>query len=160
MERFQRQLKTALATKTDSYNWVDNLPINLPINTKYSKRKLTLHTSRHHFWNLIGIAWSILSGRQKLTIPPNHQRTLSTNWKTIWIDYLLQSLEVRPNNLLYLQIYITEYIFLRNDMVKKPLFTNYSILHKVFERNWKIFYHKKKHTHNTITNDHLKQKNK
>lgn len=155
VERFHRSLKASLATKLDIHNWVDNLPMTMLSLRNTLKTDLGCSTAELVFGMPLSLPGQYFHIPQnscttspssfvqdlrhrmaKLTYTPPRQQTTSS--------YLPQKLDS------------CDFVFVRNDAVKKPLTPSYQGPFKVLKRSEKFVTIMRSRDKDTVSIDRLK----
>ena len=153
VERFHRQLKAALSTKTDPYNWVDNLPLILLSIRNIVKEDLQSTPAEMVFGTSVSLPGQYFENNENIQPTTNFTQQLQ--------DRMLR-LPFTPTrnktNYSYVpkDIHTCEYVFIRNDLNKKTFVPRYLGPYKVVSRTEKYFTILKNGQNDTVSIDRLK----
>ena len=153
IERFHRQLKTALTAMDNSKTWFENLPLVLLSIRNVIKEDLECTASEMVFGTSLTLPGQFCE--QNTSLHPT--TTFVQNLKQKMNDLVFTPTRTQTKDIYTPKnLHDCKYVFIRNDAVKKPLCPTYSGPFQVVERHPKYFKLTIKGKHDTVSIDRLK----
>ncbi|RWS00893.1 pol polyprotein-like protein, partial [Dinothrombium tinctorium] len=153
VERFHRQLKSALKAKEQREEWADHLPlVLLGIRSTY-KEPIKSTSAELVYGTSLCLPGQFFSNNANITEYPYVQslKQAMHNIRASMTSHNNKDLFYTPS-----KIFESEYVFIRRDYVRKPLEQPYEGPYKVIAKNKKHFKIEVEGKHETISIDRLK----